>query len=283
MIKAHQARWPIATQCRVLGVSLSGYYAWRARPPSKRAKVDTQLKAHIKAFHTRSDSTYGAPRIWKDLMDLGIRVGKKRVARLMREMTICGISRRKSTTTTRKTHQAVKAPDLVKRDFTVATVNKLWVADITYVPTWSGFLYLSVVIDAFSRRVVGWAMATHLQSELVLSALNMALHQRHPEDVIHHSDQGTQYTSIAFGNCCREAGVRPSMGAAGDCYDNALCESFFATLECELINRRSFRTHKEARLAIFSYIEGWYNPHRRHSSIAYHAPIAYEKLHLSQA
>ena len=282
-VKAHQARWPIATQCRVLGVSLSGYYAWRTRPPSKRAKVDADLKKHIKAFHTRSDGTYGAPRIWKDLMDMGIRVSKKRVARLMREIGICGVSRRKSTQTTVKAQKANKAPDLVKRDFTVATVNKLWVADITYVPTWAGFLYLSVVVDAFSRRVVGWAMATHLQSELVLSALNMALYQRRPQDVIHHSDQGAQYTSIAFGKRCREAGVRPSMGSAGDCYDNAMCESFFATLECELISRRSFRTHKEARLAIFSYIEGWYNPHRRHSSIAYQAPIAYEKLHLSQA
>ena len=182
-----------------------------------------------------------------------------------------------------KAHQDRKAPDLVKRDFTVPTVNKLWVADITYVPTWSGFLYLSVVVDAFSRRVVGWAMARHLQSELVVSALNMALYQRRPEDVIHHSDQGAQYTSIAFGKRCQEAGVRPSMGSAGDCYDNALCESFFATLECELIDRRCFHTHKEARLAIFSYIEGWYNPHRRHSSIAYHAPVAYEKLHQEQA
>ncbi len=153
------------------------------------------LKRISRAFHTRSDSTYGAPRIWKDLMDMGIRVSKKRVARLMREMNICGISRRKSTQTTRKAHQANKAPDLVKRDFKVATVNKLWVADITYVPTWAGFLYLSVVVDAFSRRVVGWAMATHLQSELVLSALNMALYQHRPEDVIHHSDQGAQYTS----------------------------------------------------------------------------------------
>ncbi len=282
-MKAHQALWPIATQCRTLGVSLSGYYAWRARPPSKRAKVDEQLKEHIKTFHTRSDSTYGAPRIWKDLMDVGVQVSKKRVARLMREMGIYGVSRRKSTQTTVKAQKDRKAPDLVKRDFTVATINKLWVADITYVPTWSGFLYLSVVLDAFSRRVVGWAMATHLQSELVLSALNMALYQRRPQDVIHHSDQGAQYTSIAFGKRCREAGVRPSMGAAGDCYDNAMCESFFATLECELINRRSFRTHKEARLAIFSYVEGWYNPHRRHSSIAYQAPMAYEKLHQSQA
>lgn len=167
------------------------------------------LKNISRAFHTRSDGTYGAPRIWKDLMDMGIRVGKKRVARLMREMTICGVSRQKRTQTTVKAQKANKAPDLVKRDFSVATVNKLWVADITYVPTWSGFLYLSVVVDAFSRRVVGWAMATHLQSELVISALNMALYQRRPQDVIHHSDQGAQYTSIAFGKRCREAGVRP--------------------------------------------------------------------------
>jgi len=282
-VKAHQAKWPIATQCRVLGVSLSGYYVWCGRPPSKRAQVDADLKERIKAFHTRSDGTYGTPRIWQDLVGAGIRVGKKRVARLMREMGICGVSRRKRITTTRKGKQARKAPDLVERDFTVEGPNKLWIADITYVPTWSGFLYLAVVIDAFSRRVVGWAMTSHLQSELVVSALNMALWQRHPEGVIHHSDQGSQYTSLAFGKRCREAGVRPSMGSVGDCYDNAMCESFFAILECELIDRRCFHTHKEARLAIFEYIEGWYNPHRRHSSIAHHSPMGYEKQHQAWA
>ena len=170
------------------------------------------LKKQIKAFHTRSDSTYGAPRIFKDLMDMGIRVGKKRVARLMREMTICGVSRRKSTRTTVKAHQDRKAPDLIKRDFTVATVNKLWVADITYVPTWSGFLYRACCRRCLLPPRCGWAMASHLQSELVLSALNMALYQCRPQSVIHHSDQGVQYTSIAFGERCREAGVTPLNG-----------------------------------------------------------------------
>jgi putative transposase len=155
----------------------------------------------------------------------------------------------------------------------------LWIADITYVPTWAGFLYLAVVVDAWSRRVVGWSMATHLRTELVLEALNMALGQRRPGEVIHHSDQGCQYTSIAFGLRCREAGVRPSTGSVGDCFDNAMCESFFATLECELLDRRRFRTQAEARMAIFDFIEGWYNPHRRHSSLGYESPLSYEKLH----
>ena len=169
------------------------------------------------------------------------------------------------------------APDLVERDFTAAGPDRLWVADITYVPTWAGFLYLAVVLDAFSRRVVGWAMANHLRTELVLHALNMALWQRRPTEVIHHSDQGCQYTSLAFGRRCRQMGVRPSMGSVGDCFDNALCESFFATLECELIDRRSFRTQAEARMAVFEFIEGWYNPHRRHSAINYLSPMNYER------
>ncbi len=157
--------------------------------------------------------------------------------------------------------------------------NRLWVADITYIPTWAGFLYLAVVLDAFSRRIVGWAMATHLRTELVLEALNMALAQRRPAGVIHHSDQGTQYTSIAFGIRCREAGARPSMGSVGDCFDNAMCESFFATLECELLDRRRFHTQAEARMAVFEFIEGWYNPHRRHSALDYLSPINYERSH----
>lgn len=150
-------------------------------------------------------------------------------------------------------------------------------ADITYIPTWAGFLYLAVVLDACSRRVVGWAMATHLRTELVLDALNMALGQRRPDSVIHHSDQGTQYTSIAFGLLCREVGVRPSMGSVGDCYDNAMCESFFATLECELLDRHRFRNQREARMAVFDFIESWYNPHRRHSGLGYHSPINFER------
>jgi len=151
------------------------------------------------------------------------------------------------------------------------------VADITYIATWAGFLFLSVVLDAWSRKVVGWAMATHLRTELVLDALNMALWQRRPREVVHHSDHGTQYTSIAFGKRCREAGVRPSMGSIGDCYDNALCESFFATLECELLDRHKFATQAEARMAVFEFIEGFYNPRRRHSSLGYLSPVNYER------
>ena len=243
---------PIATMCRVLGVSPSGYYAWRSRPLSRRARADVKLSAEIQAIHRESRGTYGVPRI--------------------------------------------------ERHFTAAGPDQLWVADITYVPTWAGFLYLAVVVDAWSRRVIGWAkrlptahalqasapheprdplapdriprsassvMETHLRTELVLAALNMAVAQRRPTAVIHHSDRRCQCTSIAFGQRCAEAGVRPSMGSVGDAYDNALCESFFATLECELLDRHRFRTQVEARLAVFDFIEGWYNPRRRHSALDY--------------
>jgi putative transposase len=169
------------------------------------------------------------------------------------------------------------AADLVQREFTVPELDQLWVADITYVPTWAGFLFLAVVLDACSRRVIGWAMATHLRTELVLDALNMALAQRRPKSVIHHSDHGAQYTALAFGQRCSEMGVRPSRGSVGDAYDNALAESFFATLECELLDRRKFRTHDEARLAIFQFIEGWYNQHRRHSALGQRSPVQYER------
>ena len=212
-----------------------------------------------------------------------IAVGSKRVARLMRRAGLQGVSRRKWTTTTVRDRDARPAPDLVKRTFTAAGPNRLWVADITYVPTWAGFLYLAVVLDAWSRRIVGWAMATHLRTELVLDALNMAVGQRRPAEVIHHSDQGTQYTSIGFGLRCREAGVRPSMGSVGDAYDNAMCESFFATLECELLDRRRFTNQVEARMAVFEFIEGWYNPHRRHWALDYQFPINYERSQLSAA
>lgn len=263
--------------CRVLGVSTSGYYAWRKREPSERAQKDANLLERIRAYHKESRGTYGAPRIHEDLIAEGIRVGRKRVARLMKKAGLVGVSRRKKTRTTRKDAEARPAPDLVNRDFEADEPNRLWVADITYVPTWAGFLYLAVVIDVWSRRVVGWAMAGHLRTELVLQALNMAIWQRRPEGVIHHSDQGSQYTSVAFGSRCQELGVRPSMGSVGDAYDNALCESFFATLECELIDRSVFRTRIDARLAIFDFIEGFYNPHRRHSAIDYFSPIEYEK------
>ena len=278
-MRDHQAVFPVATMCRVLGVSPSGFYAWRERALSARAVRDVHLTAQIAASHARSDGTYGAPRVLEDLREAGERVGRKRVARLMRAAGFVGVSRRRGVRTTRRGPEATAAADLVRRDFTATAPNALWVADITYVPTWAGFLYLAVVLDAFSRRIVGWAMATHLETELVLAALEMARVQRRPASVIHHSDHGSQYTSLAFGERCQTLGVRPSRGTVGDCYDNALCESFFATLECELLDRRTFRSHAEARTAIFRFIEGWYNPHRRHSALGHQSPITFERLH----
>ncbi len=291
-MKAHQAQFPIAVMCAVLQVSRSGYYAWRDRSPSARAERDADLVEAIRAPHAESDGTYGAARIHFDLQQSGVRVGKKRVARLMRAAGIVGVSRRRGPTTTTRTPGAPKGPDLVRREFTAERPDALWVADITYVPTGSGFLYLAVVLDAFSRRVVGWAMAGHLRAELVLAALDMAVAQRKPDGVVHHAppasagrDHGSPYTSLAFGARCREAGVRPSLGSVGDCYDNAdgplavRCESFFATLECELIERRRFATRAEARMALFHFIEGWYNVRRRRSSLGYDSPVAHEQKH----
>ena len=278
-MSANQAFFPIATMARVLGVSTAGYYAWRSRLPSARAIADDALLRRVRTIHAVSRGTYGAPRVHAELRGEGWAVGKKRIARLMRAAGIVGVSRRRGVITTRRDRDARPAPDLVDRNFTADRPNQLWVADITYSQTATGFLYLAVVLDVWSRRVIGWAMATHLRTELVLDALNMAVAQRRPTTVIHHSDQGCQYTAITFGLRCREAGVRPSMGSVGDAYDNALCESFFATLECELLDRRRFPTQVEARMAVFDFIEGWSNPHRRHSSLDYLSPISYEQRH----
>jgi putative transposase len=267
--------------CRVFGVSPSGFYAWSGRAPSARALRDAELTARIRVFHARSKGAYGAPNIHEDLRDEGIRVGCKRVARLMKADGLKGVCRRKWVVTTTRDADAAPAADLVQRQFVADAPNRLWVADITYIPTWAGFLYLAVVLDAFSRKIVGWAMAEHLRTELVLAALNMALGQRRAKGVVHHSDHGTQYTSIAFGLRCQEAKVRPSMGTVGDAYDNAMAESFFATLECELLARRRFATKAEARMAIFEFIEGWYNPTRRHSSLGRISPIEFERRHHS--
>jgi len=282
-VKANRAEHRVVTMCRLLGVSPSGYYAWRTRRPSRRAQQDASLTDRIRAIHSRSRGTYGVPRVHAELAGEGTRVGRKRVARLMRGAGLRGVSRRRWQRTTIRNDSARPAPDLVQRRFAATGPDQLWVADITYIPTWAGFLYLAVVVDAWSRRVVGWAMETHLRTELVLDALEMALLQRKPGSVIHHSDQGCQYTSIAFGLRCKEAGVRPSMGSVGDCYDNALCESFFASLECEVLDRRRFRSQAEARMAVFDFIEGWYNPWRRHSALDYDSPVAWERRHAEMA
>jgi putative transposase len=277
-MSANRAALPIATMARVLGASKAGYYAWLRRPPSAHAEADAALLQRIRTVHAGSRETYGAPRVHAELRARGEGHGRKRIARLMRAAGLVGAShRRGGPVTTRRDQGARPAPDLVDRDFRAAGPDLLWVADITFIPTAAGFLYLAVVLDAWSRKVVGWSMANHLRTELVLDALEMAVGQRRPGGVIHHSDQGSQYTSLAFGSRCREAGVRPSMGSVGDAYDNALCESFFATLECELLARRRFASQAEARMAVFSYVEGWYNPARLHSALGYRSPMAFEE------
>jgi putative transposase len=282
-MKANQASFPVVIMARVLSVSKAGYYAWLRRSPSTRAVADAALLKRIRTVHASSRETYGAPRVHAELRAGGKRHGRKRIARLMREANLVGASRRRvGPVTTRRDKEARPAPDLVDRDFFAPGPNQLWVADITFVPTTAGFLYLAVVLDAWSRKVVGWAMANHLRAELVLDALQMAVGQRRPKDVIHHSDQGSQYTSLAFGKRCKETGVRPSMGSVGDAYDNAMCESFFATLECELLERRHFTSQAEARVVCFSYIEGFYNPVRLHSALGYRSPMAYEQEMLTE-
>lgn len=278
MIDANQATHSVKAMCKHLKVSTSGYYEWRSRAPSKRNISDLVMTESIRKIHAMSDETYGRDRIYAELLDMSQRVNKKRIARLMALAGIRGVSRRRGfTVTTRRDKQAKAAPDLVKRQFVASDINQLWVADMTYVPTWSGFLYLAVVVDVFSRKVVGWAFGEKMTSDLVISALNMALFTRKPQSVIHHSNQGSQYTSLAFGKRCEQMGVKPSMGSVGDAYDNAMAESFFATLECELIDRRSWKTKAEARLAIFTWIESWYNPLRRHKGLGQKSPIQFER------
>jgi putative transposase len=282
-VKVNQAKFPVQLMCRLLHVSKSGYYAWDERPLCERKRVDMTLIGTIDAIHRRSRGAYGSPNIHAELADdHGIRVGRKRVARLMRAANIQGIRLRRFVITTRRDPAAKPVTDLVERRFYAEAPNRLWVADITYIPTWAGFLYLAAVLDVFSRKAVGWAMATHLRTELVLAALNMAIAQRRARGVIHHADHGCQYTSTAFGNRCVEAGIMPSMGSVGDCYDNAMAESFWATLEREVLSQRCFRTHAEARRAVFEWLEGWYNPHRRHSSLGYRSPMNYERHALKQ-
>ena len=280
-MRANRASFPLAVMCRVLGLSTSGYHDWLRRGPSARARRDAELKGGILAKWIESGGIHGCPRIHAALLAGGERVGRKRVARLMRELGIEGVTRRRfKTGTTKRDAGAKAARDLVNRGFSAEGPDELWVADITQVRTRAGWLYLAVVLDVWSRRIVGWAMAPRMPAELVGDALRMAISTRQPKGpVIHHSDRGSQYTSLAFGERCREAGVVQSMGSVGDAYDNAMCESFFATLECELLDRRRFRTVAEARREVFSFIEGFYNTRRLHSALGYRSPANFEKLH----
>jgi putative transposase len=281
-VEREKARFPVTTMCRVLGVSPSGYFAWRRRGPSARSVADQALADQIRRVHARSRGTYGSPRVHVELREAGVRVGRKRVARLMRRDSLAGVHRRRFVRTTQPDRLAVPAPDLVERDFRAPGPDRLWVADITSLPTAAGTCYLAAVTDAFSRRVVGWSMATHMRTELVTAALDMAIAHRGPDPgLIHHSDRGSQYTSLAFGRRLREAGIAPSMGSRGDCYDNAMAESFFATLEVELIDRSAWATAADARAAVFEYIEVFYNRIRRHSGIGYLSPDQFEERYRS--
>jgi putative transposase len=279
-IEIEKADHSIVLMCQVLGVSRSGYYAWRVRPPSRRERDNAALTKRIHRIHRDSRETYGAPRVHARLRAEGIRVGNKRVARLMRQEGLqgCHRHRKKTPRTTLRDPRAVPAKDLVERDFSPRASDCLWVADISYVSTWEGFDYLAFVLDAYSRRLVGWAMADHLRSELVIDALNMALWGRDPAPgLIHHSDRGSQYTSISFAQRLEEAGILPSMGSVADPYDNALAESFVATLKRELLDRRPWPTREEVRTAIFEFVEVFYNRQRIHSALGYRSPVDYER------
>ena len=285
LIDAEKAHHPVSRLARVLGVARAGYYAWACRPPCDRDRSDALLGEQIRQIHARSRGTYGAPRIHAELrLGLGVHVSRKRVARIMREHGLQGVHRRRRGGLTRRDPAATPAPDLVQRRFAPPGPDQLWVADITQQRTDQGWLYLAVILDAFSRRVVGWSMADHLRTELVLDALDMAISQRQPPPgLVCHSDHGCQYTSFAYGRRLDASGLVASMGTVGDALDNAVAESFFATLECELLDRYPWPTRAGLRTAIFDFIEVFYNRQRRHSTLDYHPPAAYEHQHASTA
>jgi putative transposase len=279
-IEAEQAEFPISLSARLLGVSRSGFHAWRRRPPSERALNDAWLTEKVKEIHAQSRGTYGSPRVHAELRRQGIRVGRKRVERLMRQAGISGDHKRRKGRTTIRVQGVRAACDLVERDFNPQAPNRLWCADIKEIPTWEGKLYLASVLDCFSRRVVGWAMRDEMPAELVVDALEMALARRRPAPgLVHHSDQGSQYVALVFGQRLRAAGIAQSMGSKGDCFDNAAIESYHATLEKDLLRRRSFRSKQEARTAIFDYIESFYNRERLHSTLGYRSPAEFESDH----
>lgn len=278
-IETEKATYPVAFLCKVLGVSRSGFYAWRQRPPSHRSQVDCALTACIVAIHRESHRTYGVPRVHAELQEQGNRVGRNRVWRLMRAAKLAGRVRgRRSVTTTISDPSASPAPNIVEQQFDQPGPDRLWVGDITYVPTKEGWLYLAVLLDAWSRRVIGWAMADHLRTELPLAALQMALAGRRPApgQLVHHTDRGGQYTSEAYGAVLRSRAITPSMSRRGNCYDNALAESFFGSFKAEAMPLDGWASRTEAERAIFSWLEVFYNRRRRHSSLGYRSPVDYE-------
>jgi len=280
LIAAEKENHPVALLCNVLGVSRQGFYAWAKRLPSNRDLADAWLIEQIREIHQVNRGVYGAPRIHAELrMARGVRVGRKRVERLMKMAGISGLVPRKRGRTTIRVPGVRVADDLVERNFRPKAPNVLWCADITYLRTWEGWLYLAAVQDLYSRRIVGWSMADHLRAELVIDALQMAVARREPEaGLVIHSDQGSQYVSLAFGQAARQDGIARSMGSRGDCWDNAVAESFFATLKKELVRRRSWPVKAELRSAVFDYIEIFYNATRRHSTLGMLSPAEYETI-----
>lgn len=277
-IDAQKATYPISMLCRLVDVSRAGYYAWVHRGPSQRAQDDATLTEDIRAIHSTSRGTYGVPRIHARLREQGRRVSRKRVARLMQAADLRGCGRRRRVRTTVSDPQATPAPNLVARQFSVGDVNRLWITDLTYLWTAEGWLYLAALLDAHSRRVIGWAMAEHMRVELPLEALQMALRERRPRsgDLVHHSDRGSQYTAGAYQAVLAAHGIRCSMSRKGDCYDNAMAESFFATLKRELMPDEGWPTKVEARAAVFEWIAVYYNRQRHHSSLGYRTPLDFE-------
>ena len=283
LIDAEKASYPVSLLCRVLKVSRSGYYDWKDRPSSKRDRENAALTEQIREVHERSRGIYGYPRVHAELRALGVRCSRKRVARLMRKAGIKGCRRARKKRTTRRDPRATPAADLLKRNFTAEAPDRVWTADITYVHTQEGFLYLAFILDVYSRKVVGWSMASHLRTELVVDALEMALWRRSPDaGLIHHTDRGAQYTALSFGKKLEEAGIVPSMGRVGSALDNAISESFVASLKCELLHRHRFVGREAARTATFDYIEGFYNRVRRHSSLGYLSPADYEQATMKE-
>jgi putative transposase len=277
LIEAEKAQFPVRFVCRHLGVSPSGFYAWRRRRPSAREQSDTQLAALIAEVHEQSRGTYGALRVQADLAELGQQVGRRRIARLMRALGLESRRKRRFKATTDSNHTQPVADNVLDRQFAVSAPDRAWVGDITYVPTREGWLYLATLIDLFSRRVVGWAMSARIDAQLTLDALDMALAARSPAaGLVHHTDRGSQYASRDYRRALATRGLVCSMSRKGNCWDNAVAESFFASLKTELVHHRDFATRSEARSAIFEYIEVFFNRHRRHSTLGYVSPVNYE-------
>ncbi len=282
-IEQHKQEFPVVVICRVLEVSESGYYAWRKRSTCRRKQEDAHLTQEIRQVFETHQGRYGSPRILRELRDEGVTCSRKRIARLMRQEDLSARRKRRRVLTTKRDRTHPVAPNILNREFTASAPNKKWVTDITYIPTRQGWLYLAVILDLYSRMVVGWSMSGNCDEKLVENALNQALTRRRPPaGLLHHSDRGSQYTSHAYQANLEESGIQSSMSRKGNCWDNATIESFFGTLKDECVGERIYASHDEARLALFTYMEVYYNRVRRHSTLGYVSPFNYEQMGYQQ-